>query len=69
MNDEKPDSNKCGDCFYCYKLYGCIWCVKYKTRTSPYADACSFSVNHHVDNHARKTHPVTRKDLYFQGGN
>lgn len=40
MNDEKPDSNKCGDCFYCYKLYGNIWCAKYRTTTSPDTDAC-----------------------------
>lgn len=32
--------NKCGDCFYCYELYGNIRCVKYRTTTSPDTDAC-----------------------------
>ena len=34
--------NKCGDCFYCYNLYGNIRCGKYRTTTSPDADACRF---------------------------
>ena len=32
--------NKCGDCFYCYKAYGNIWCAKYRTTTNPDTDAC-----------------------------
>ena len=27
------------------------------------------SENHCIGNNATKTHPVMRKDLYFQGGN
>ena len=38
---DKKSSNKCGDCFYCYKIYGLIWCAKSIKRTDTDNVACS----------------------------